>query len=48
MNINYWNMINYMPLFGLDSLRFDELRQDIGNKASCRIQKAWQAYKLKV
>ena len=38
MNVNYWNMKNYIPLFSCDSKEFERLHEDIGNKAAIKIQ----------
>ena len=44
MNINYWNMKNYIPLFSCDSEGFEKLHQDIGSKAAIKIQTYFRKY----
>ena len=44
MNINYWNMKNYIPLFSCDSEEFERLHKDIGNKAAIEIQTNFRKY----
>ena len=44
MNVNYWNMKNYMPLFSCDSKEFERLHKDIGNKAATQIHTNFRKY----
>ena len=44
MNINYWNMKNYMGFFKCDSDEFERLHKDIGNKAANKIQTDFRKY----
>ena len=38
MNINYWNMKNYMAFFNTNDIGIEFLRDKIGNSAATRIQ----------
>ena len=40
--MNYWNIQNYMPLFGVGSSGVEALRAKIGNEATAKIQRWWR------
>ena len=43
--INYYNMRNYMPFFGLNNVEFERFHQGVGNHAARVIQRAYRAHK---